>query len=173
MIAAVALLLAACGGGTANPTPSPAGGGASSAPAATGGGASGASAGTLDACSFLSADQIATVVGWQVGTGVKQNTDTQTDCEWTSATDQSAGLSLTISDYDDSLFQAGASAGNSTAVSGVGDAAFKGWPHSGDLVIKIKGYQVVLGIVDFSATATTAKLDDENLKLANLVLPKL
>ncbi len=109
-------------------------------------------------------------MGWAVGAGAVQNSDGQTDCEWTSA-DGSSSVGLTISNYDDNLFKTGASAGISTAVSGIGDAAFKGWPHAGDLTIKYKNYQVAVAVIDFKAAP--AKVDAETLSLAQLVLPKL
>lgn len=182
-VAAAVVLLAACSAGGSTPTPSPAGNGdggsgggsASGAPATSqapgGGGGTGADAGSLNACNFLTTDQIQAAVGWAVGAGVVQNSDGQTDCEWSSSANDGGSVGLTISNYDDSLFRAGASAGNSTAVSGIGEAAFKGWPHAGDLTIKYKGYQVAVAIIDFKATNT--KVDGETLALAQLVLPKL
>lgn len=183
-LAAAVLLVGACSGGGS--TSSPAGngqaasggsasapaasGGASAAPAAASGSAGGGNAGSLNACNFLTTSQIQSIVGWPVGAGALQNTDTQSDCEWSGPSGES-GVGLTISNYDAVLWQAGSSAGNSTAVSGVGDAAFKGWPHGGDLTIKVKGYQVAIAIIDFAAAP--AKVDAENLSLAALVLPKL
>jgi hypothetical protein len=80
-------------------------------------------------------------------------------------------VGLTIANYDDTLWQAGSSAGNSTAVPGIGDAAFKGWPHAGDLAIKYKGYEVDVAIIDF--VASPDQVDMETLALAKLVLPSL
>ena len=80
-------------------------------------------------------------------------------------------MGLTVSTYDDFLWQTGSGAGNSKAVSGIGDAAFKGWPTFADLNIKAKGYQVALAIADFKAKQEA--IDSENLALAKLVLPRL
>src|SRR5512135_2922044 len=177
-LAAAGLLLAACtGGGSASPAgggPTPSSGGNGGAPtgaatAADGGG--GGSAGSLNACTFLTADQIQTAVGWPVKAGVVQNTDSQTDCEWDAQASDGGSVGLTISNYDDTLWQAGAAAGISKAVSGIGDAAFKGWPHAGDLTIKVKGYQVAVAIIDF--VAAPDKVDAETLALAKLALPRL
>lgn len=177
-LATAVLVLGACSGGGS--TPSPAGGSSAGAPAASSGASApasaasgsggGGNAGSLDACTFLSTSEIQSIVGWQVGAGVKQNTDTQTDCEWSGPSGES-GVGLTISNYDAVLWQAGSSAGISKAVTGIGDAAFKGWPHAGDLSIKFKGYQVSVAIIDFAAAPD--KVDAETLSLAKLVLPKL
>jgi hypothetical protein len=177
-LAAVILLVAACGGGS---TASPAGGGgvapssgapaangdASGAPAANGG----STAGSLNACDLLTADQIKGIVGWPVQAGVLQQTDTQTDCEWAAQASDGGSVGLIVADFDDTLWQAGAAAGSSTAVPGIGDAAYKGWPHAGDLNIKVDGYQISVAIIDFTAAAD--KVDAEDLALAKLVLPKL
>jgi hypothetical protein len=73
--------------------------------------------------------------------------------------------------YDDSLWQTASSATSSTPVTGIGDAAFKGWPLSSDLTIKVKGYQVVLAIIDFQATKDA--IDAADLAMAKLVLTRL
>ncbi len=163
-IIGVALLVGACIGSGATPPPTSGGGG----PA---GGGGGAGAGSLNACNLLSAADIQSAVGWAVSTGTLQNTDGQTDCEWAGATDDTKAVGLTIADFDQVLWDAGANAGNSTAVSGIGDAAFKGWPHPGDLTIKVKGYEVSVAVIDFSVA--TAQEDQAALALANIVLPKL
>ena len=74
--------------------------------------------------------------------------------------------------YDDALWRRASSAtSSSTPVSGIGDAAFKGWPLSSDLTIKAKGYQVVLAIIDFQATKDA--IDAADLAMAKLVLTRL
>ena len=50
-------------------------------------------------------------------------------------------------------------------------SAFKGWPLSSDLTIKVKGYQVVLAIIDFQATKDA--IDAADLAMAKLVLTRL
>lgn len=178
-LAATALLLGACTAGGSSPSAGGNGGGSSPSAGGNGGGSSsaapasnggGGSASSLDACKLLTTAEIQSAVGWPVGTGLLQNTDTQTDCEWSQA-DQTGGVGLIIHDFDASLWQAGSSAGNSTAVSGIGDAAYKGWPHAGDLAIKYKGYEVDVAIIDFQKPAAT--VDSEVLVLAKLVLSRL
>ena len=60
--------------------------------------------------------------------GVPQNSDNQSDCEWASTQCDTPSVGLTVSPYDDSLWQTVSSATSSTPVAGIGDAAFKGWP---------------------------------------------
>lgn len=170
-IAGAVVLVAACsGGGSSSPGVSVAPP-SSTAPSGSAGGGGGGSAGSLDACNLLTAADIAGVVGWPVKDGLPQNTDTQSDCEWDAQATDGGSVGLTIQAYDDSLWQAGSSAGNSTAVTGIGDAAYKGWPHPGDLAIKVKGYEVDVAIIDFAASPD--KVDAETLALAKIVLPKL
>ena len=110
-------------------------------------------------------------VGFAVNPGVLQNSDNQSDCEWASTKSDTASVGLTISAYDDFLWQTGSSAGNSKAVPGIGDAAFKGWPTFAALNVKAKGYQVVLAIADFQVSQDA--IDAGDLALAKLVLPRL
>lgn len=179
-LAAVSLLLAACSGGSSAATAttgavassiaSVAASGGPASSAGTGGG-TGAGVTSLNACNFLTTAQIQSIVGWAVGTGVLQNTDNQTDCEWTEQGSDGFGVGLTIATFDPVIWQAGSTAGQSAAVSGLGDAAFKGWPHAGDLAIKVKGYMVTVAIIDLAQSV--AKVDAETVALANLVLPQL
>lgn len=175
-LAAAIVLVGACSGGGAGPTNAPAGstgggggGSTTGSGGGGGGGGTGADAGTLNACNLLTTDEIGAVTALHVAAGVVQNSDGQSDCTWNSADGSAVGL--TISNYDDSLWQAGSSAGNSTAVPAIGDAAFKGWPHAGDLTIKFKNYQVAVTVVDFKMAAAT--IDQANLMLARIVLPRL
>jgi hypothetical protein len=140
--------------------------GDSSAPAAAAGGDP-----TTNACGLLTVDEIKQAVGFAVNPGVLQNSDNQSDCEWASTQSDTATVGLTVSTYDDFMWQAGSGAGNSKPVSGIGDAAFKGWPTSADLTVKANGYQVVMAIIDFQAKQDA--IDSENLALAKLVLPRL
>ncbi len=151
----------------------PAAGGATTGATGDGGAAAPAVGGdpTTNACGLLTVEEIQQAVGFAVSPGVLQNSDNQSDCEWANAQDDSASVGLTVSAYDDFLWQTGSSASASTAVSGIGDAAFKGWPTFADLSVKVKGYQVVLAIVDFKATQDA--IDSANLALAKLVLPRL
>ena len=145
--------------------------GATATPATGGGGGAGANGLPSSACGLLSQAEIQHIIGSPVVAGLEQDTDTQVGCDWneTSATSPSAGITVAI--YDDSLWQAGSQAGISTAVSGIGDAAFKGWPTPGALNVKVKGYMVTVGVTDF--TKDESLVDPESLALAQLVLSRL
>ena len=180
ILAAVVLLLGACtstsapGGSDAAPS-SARGPAASGATGATGDGSAPAPAAggnaTTNACGLLTVEEIQQAVGFAVNPGVLQNSDNQSDCEWASTEADRGSVGLTVSVYDDFLWQTGSSASNSKPVSGLGDAAFKGWPTFAALNVKAKGYQVVLGIADF--TVSQDVIDAGNLALAKLVLPRL
>jgi hypothetical protein len=177
---AALLLLGACSTTTAPRDSGPAassarGPAATGAAGATGDASAAAPAGggdpTTNACGLLTVDEIQQAVGFAVDPGVLQNSDNQSDCEWASTKSDTASVGLTISAYDDFLWQTGSSAGNSKAVPGIGDAAFKGWPTFAALNIKAKGYQIVLAIADFEVSQDV--IDTGNLALAKLVLPRL
>ena len=181
LVAAAVVLLGACsnasapGGSDGAPSNGRGPSAVGAASDATGNGsASAPSAGgdpTTNACGLLTAEEIQQATGIAVGPGTLQNSDNQSDCEWASKETDSAAVGLTVSVYDDFLWQTGSSASSSTAVSGIGDAAFKGWPTFADLTIKVKGYQVVLAIADFKAAQ--AEIDSANLAMAKLVLSRL
>jgi hypothetical protein len=146
----------------------------SSAGAGGGGGNSGGKASSVKACDLLTLDEIKQATGATMGAGVLQTTDTQADCEWSAPSDASSGASgvgLTVQDYDDTLWQTMSSAKQATAVSGIGEKAYKDYPHSGDLSVKQGGYEIDIGIVDF--THDNATVDAAALTLMKLVLPQL
>ena len=64
-----------------------------------------------------------------------------------------------------------ASSQKAIAVTGIGQQAFKGVPHSGDLSVKQGKYEVDVGIVDFKHD--TATVDAAALTLMSLVLSRL
>ncbi len=181
----IALLVGACSAGGSGATPSTAdagngggGVGTSNAPAAPSGAAGGGGGGGggeglagLNACQLLTPEEIQGVIGSGVMPGVQQDSTGQTECDWTGTTDQAAAVSLSVAAYDDSLWQAGASSPRSKPVSGLGDAAYQGWPTSVTLNVKVKGYAVTIGVVSFSLADTV--IDDDDAALAKIVLPKL
>src|SRR5512143_2091261 len=148
----VALVVGACsssGSPTATPAGGGGGGGGTQAPAGNGG--TGNVAG-IDACSLLTPDEIKAALGVDMKAGVPQATDTQVECEWDSQKDSDAvGVSVSVNKYDDALWKALSSAGNAKPISGFGEAAFTGVPHAGDIAIKQGGYEIDLGIVDFTS----------------------
>lgn len=107
-----------------------------------------------------------------VKAGFHVTTNDNSGCEWDSQ-DESAGVAVgvTVQPYDDAVWKALSSAQNATAVTGLGDAAFKGVPHAGDLSIKVGNREIDLGTIDFKLDNTT--VDAANLTLAKLVLSRI
>lgn len=177
-VAAVTLLFGACTG-----SPAPAGSVAiptraaiPAASAATGDGnaatsTGGGTGGAASACGLLTADEIKQAVGFAVGPGTQQDSDGQSDCEWAGTGSDTDGVGLTVATYDDFVWQTMSSSSLAKPVSGIGDAAFKGYPHNGDLMIKAKGYQITMAIIDFNAQQ--GAIDAGDLAMAKLVLPRL
>jgi hypothetical protein len=173
-LAVVVLIAAACttgAGGGASPTPAGNGGGGAGGSSAGSGGGTTASGGASNACSLLSQSEIQSIVGFAVNAGVLQTSEGQSDCQWQDQANNAGAVGLTVHTYDDSLWQTMSSVPLAKPVSGIGDAAYKGYPVAGDLAIKAKGYEIDIAIADFSKP--TSQIDAENLSLANLVLPRL
>jgi hypothetical protein len=78
---------------------------------------------------------------------------------------------VSVATYDDVLFQTQSKSKLAKPVSGYGDAAFKGYPHAGDLMIRRDGKEVDLGVVDLLMAPD--KLDNASGTLAKLVLSRL
>jgi hypothetical protein len=156
-----AAVAAACssGGGAPTPSPSPAGGGPIGSASAT------------NACSLLTTEEIKSITGFAVKDGVLQTNDGTSDCQWQRADTDTDTVGLTIQPYDDALWQTMSSAPHAVSVSGIGDAAFKGFPHVGDLAIKAKGYEIDIAVI--SGTQQPAQEDTETLALGQLVVPRL
>lgn len=143
----------------------------SSTDAARGTAAGNASA--IKACDLLTLEEIKQATGAGVGPGRLQTTDTQASCDW-DALDGSTGASgvgIIVQDFDDSLWQTLSGSKHAIPVTGLGQGAFKGYPHSGDLSVKQGKYEVDVGIVDFKHDQAT--VDAAALKLMNLVLARL
>jgi hypothetical protein len=157
----VAMLIAACSSGGST-TPS---GAAVASGALSGGGVS-----SIDPCKLLTPDEIKTALGIDAKAGVPQTTDTQVNCEWDS-TDGSSSVGVTVAIYDDAVWQTLRNGANAKPISGFGDAAYTGFPHAGDIAIKRGGFEIDLGIVDF--TTDTAKVDAADQSLATLVLSRI
>jgi hypothetical protein len=138
-------------------------------PAASGTG----SASAIKACDLLTLDEIKQATGAVMGAGQLQTTDTQASCDWSSpdANTGASGVGVIVQDFDNSLWQAMTASQQAVPVTGVGEQAYKGYPHSGDLSVKKGKYEVDVGIVDFKHDNAT--VDAAALKLMNLVLSRL
>jgi hypothetical protein len=175
---AVALIAACTGSPAGSPGSSAAAGGAASDPggqptAAGGQAASGGGTSSISACSLLTAAEIQGAIGVPMKDGAPQTgNDEQSICNWDSQDDsQSITVGVIVQPYDDSLWTTMSSASAATAVSGLGEAAYKGYPHAGDLAIKQKGHEIDIAIVDFKDAQP--KVDAADLALAKLVLSRV
>lgn len=139
----------------------------------TAGGTTGSSASAIKACDLLTLEEIKQATGAQMGAGRLQTTDTQASCDWDSSdgTSGASGVGIIVQDFDSALWQAMAGSQHATAVTGIGEQAFKGYPHSGDLSVKQGRYEIDVGIVDFKHDAATT--DAAALNLMKLVLSRL
>jgi hypothetical protein len=135
----------------------------------TGGGAASA----VKACDLLTLAEIKQATGADMGAGLLQTTDTQASCDWSSldGSPGASGVGVIVQDLDDSLFRTMASSEKATAVIGIGEQAFKGFPHSGDLSVKQGKYEVDVAIADFKHDNAT--VDAASLSLMKLVLSRL
>jgi hypothetical protein len=135
----------------------------------TGGGAASA----VKACDLLTLAEIKQATGADMGAGHLQTTDTQASCDWSSpdGSPGASGVGVIVRDFDDVLWRTMASSQKAIAVTGIGQQAFKGVPHSGDLSVKQGKYEVDVGIVDFKHD--TATVDAAALTLMSLVLSRL
>jgi hypothetical protein len=156
-----AIIAAACssGGGAATPRSSAAGGGPVGSPSAA------------NACSLLTPDEIASITGFAVKDGVLQTNAATSDCQWQSQVADTDTVGLTIQPYDEELWQTMSSSSHAVTVSGIGEAAFKGFPHVGDLAIKAKGYEIDIAVI--SGTQQAAQEDAETVALGQMVVPRL
>ena len=105
--------------------------------------------------------------------GLLQTTDTQASCDWSSPDGSvgTSGVGVIVQNFDDTLWRFMAGSKKAVPVQGLGQQAFKGVPHSGDLSVKQGKYEVVVGIVDFKHDNAT--VDAAALKLMELVLSRL
>jgi hypothetical protein len=149
----------ASGGGPTSPSPSLAGAG----PVGT--------ASAANACSLLTTDEIKSITGFAVKDGVLQTNGATSDCQWQRADNDADEVGLTIQPYDDALWQTMSSSSHAMSVPGIGDAAFKGFPHVGDLAIKANGYEIDIAVI--SGSQQPAQEDSETLALGQLVVPRL
>lgn len=176
-VVGAAALVAACTGAQASPGSSTAAGGddsnaGSQAPAGSQSAQGGGDASSMNGCSLLSPAEIQQEIGAAVKPGTFQtgNPD-QTNCDWEGQEDDTLSVGVIVQPYDDNLWTAMSSAANATAVSGLGEAAFKDYPHPGDLSIKQGGHEIDLGIIDFKDDQQ--KVDAASLALAKLVLARV
>ena len=177
LVGVIALVAACSGSSIGSPGSSTAAGGGGSspggqAPAGSRSGQGGGDASSMSACSLLTPAEIRQALGAAVKAGTFQTGNPeQANCEWDGQDDDSLAVGVTVQPYDDSLWTTMSSASAATAVSGLGEAAYKGYPHAGDLAIKQGGHEIDVAIVDFKDDQ--GKVDAAVLALAKLVLSRV
>ena len=136
-------------------------------------GSGGGNASAIKACDLLTLDEIKQATGASMDAGKLQTTDTQASCDWSSPDGSSgaSGVGIIIQNFDQVLWQNMTASTLAVPVTGVGEQAFKGYPHSGDLSVKKGNYEVDVGIIDFKHDNAT--VDAATLKLMNLVLSRI
>jgi hypothetical protein len=171
---AVALVAASCAGGSSASSGN--GGGGGGTPGVGGGGGNGPGGGGIskvDACSLLTPADIQQATGVAVKAGANQDSDVVKQCEWDPQDgSQTLTVGITVRAFDPDQWKVVAEFPHAASVSGLGDAAYKDSPLQGDLSVKAKGYELDLGIVNFSTKSQT-DIDQANVVLMNLVLPRL
>lgn len=182
VMVATALVAASCAGGS--PTSGGNGGGGGGTPVGGGGGApvggggggntsGGGDISKVDACSLLKPADIQQATGVAFMAGVNQDSDIVKQCEWDPQDgSQTLTVGIDVRAFDPGEWQVITEFPHAAAVSGLGDAAYKGSPLQGDLSVKAKGYEIDLAIVNFS-TKSQAEIDQANLDLMKLVLTRL
>ena len=127
---------------------------------------------SLDACALLTPTEIQQALGVAVKPGVKQTTSNYSQCQWDSQDESDAvGVSVSVATYDDALFRTQASAKRAVPLSGLGEAAYKGYPHAGDIFLKHDGHEIDVGVVDFKLPPP--KVDSAAAGFAKSVLSRL
>ena len=127
---------------------------------------------SLDACALLTPSEIQQALGTAMKAGVKQTTSTSSQCQWDSQDESDAvGVSVSVATYDDALFRTQASAKKAVPLSGLGEAAYKGYPHAGDIFLKQDGHEIDVGVVDFKLPQP--KVDSAAAGFAKSVLSRL
>ncbi len=178
VLAMSAIALAACTGSASLPPPSRAAGaaagqGTTSLPAASQAAANGGDVSSINACSLLKPEEIQAALGPAMKPGqVQEGNGTQAICNWESQDEnQFTTVGVTVQPFDGDLWSMMISAPAASPVSGIGEAAYGGLPHAGDLSIKQNGREIDLGIVDFKHPQQT--VDAADLTLAKLILSRL
>jgi Protein of unknown function (DUF3558) len=127
---------------------------------------------SIDACTLLTPAEIQQTLGVAMKPGVKQTTDNSSQCQWDSQNESDAvGVSVSVATYDDRLYHTMSSAQAAKPVSGFGEAAYKDYPHGGDIAIKHDGHEIDIGVVDFKLS--NEKLDAAAATFAKLVLARV
>lgn len=172
MFAVVVLLAAACSGGPAATNGAAGSNAPGSTVAAGGGGGGNGDLSRVDACALLTPAEIQQVIGVAVGDGINQDSNIVKQCEWdTTDATSSASVGLTVRTFTNEDWQTILAFPNATAVSGMGEEAYRNSPITGDLSVKQHGYEIDMAL--FGAANTQAQTDQFTDSLMKLVLTRL
>lgn len=179
LIVAIAFVAAGCASGSsANGSTGNVAGATAGVPGNGGGNGGGAPAAggnltKVDACSLLTPAEIQQSLGIAFANGTNQDSDIVKQCEWDPQDgSQTLTVGIIVRTFDEQDWQVVAEFPHAAAVSGLGEGAYKDSPLSGDLSVKFKGYEIDLGIVNFSSKSQT-EIDQANVDLMKLVLNRL
>jgi hypothetical protein len=126
----------------------------------------------IDACALLTQAEIQKTLGVAMKPGFKQTTEDSYQCQWDSQNESdAASVSVSVARYDDKLYRTMSSAQAAKPVSGFGEAAYKDYPHVGDIAIKHDGHEIDIGVVDFKLS--NEKVDAAAATFAKLVLSRV
>jgi hypothetical protein len=126
----------------------------------------------IDACALLTQAEIRQALGVAMKPGFKQATEDSSQCRWDSQNESdAASVSVSVATYDDKLYRTMSSAQAAKPVSGFGEAAYKDYPHVGDIAIKHAGHEIDIGVVDFKLS--NEKADAAAATFAKLVLSRV
>jgi hypothetical protein len=129
-------------------------------------------ASAVEACTLLQPAEIQQGLGVAVKAGARLAPDDPSQCQWESQVESDGvAVSVSVQPFDDVVFHQLSTVGKAVPVSGLGESAFKGVPHAGDLIIKDGGYEIDIGLVDFNLPQP--KADAAVLEFGKLVLARV
>ena len=172
LMLAVVLVAAACGSGSAASAGTGGGGGGSVPSGAAVGGSASGDISTVNACSLLTPAEIQQVLLVPIMAGANQDSDIVKQCEWDAQDNAPLTVGIVVRAFDPEQWQTLTEFPKAAAVSGLGEAAYKDSPLTGDLSVKYHGYEIDVAIVNFS-TKSQAEIDQATMNLMKLALSRL
>lgn len=166
MLVVACLVLAACSGSSGDT-------GKGGASGSGGGAGAGADISKVDACKLLKPAEIDQALSIKdFAAGVNQDSDIVKQCEWDEqGASQLLTVGVTVRAFDDSEWKTIMAFPKAVAVSGMGEAAYRNSPLTGDLSVKYHGYEIDIGIVNFS-TKSQPEIDKATDTLMQLILSR-
>jgi len=128
----------------------------------------GGTASAIKACELLTPAELQQAMGAPLGPGKLQTTHTQASCDWDGA---DGAVGIIIRDFDADLWDTMSSSKYAKPVTGLGEKAYKGFPHPGVLAVKKGGYEIDVAIIDFKRDP--AVVDPAVVQLMDRLLAQL